>query len=309
MVIRAAVLTLLAALTFAGPAAAQEPPPWLQFQDGATAPQFKFAKAIEEVVYVESEVDSDLDGARDLIRIRISRPREAAARGYKVPVIFEHSPYRGDTGPAINHAVDFDQLPQEEGAGVDARRQAETARGKRSGRVVGPTPDLPGSLDDYFVPRGYAVVLGESIGTFNSEGCPDVGADAETLGTKAVIDWIGGRARGFDANGAPVTADWTTGDVGMVGTSYNGTLPNQVATTGVEGLKTIIPVSAISSWYDYYRANGLVVAPIRRRTASARTATSARTPTCWATTSGARACRRAARAASCTTSCSPSRTA
>jgi X-Pro dipeptidyl-peptidase len=47
----------------------------------------------------------------------------------------------------------------------------------------------------------------------------------------------------------------------MTGVSYNGTLPNQVATTGVEGLKTIIPVSAISSWYDYYRANGLVVAP------------------------------------------------
>jgi X-Pro dipeptidyl-peptidase len=34
-----------------------------------------------------------------------------------------------------------------------------------------------------------------------------------------------------------------------------------VATTGVQGLKTIVPVSAISSWYDYYRANGLVVAP------------------------------------------------
>lgn len=47
----------------------------------------------------------------------------------------------------------------------------------------------------------------------------------------------------------------------MTGVSYNGTLPNQVATTGVKGLKTIVPVSAISSWYDYYRANGLVVAP------------------------------------------------
>ena len=47
----------------------------------------------------------------------------------------------------------------------------------------------------------------------------------------------------------------------MVGVSYNGTLPNQVATTGVEGLETIVPISAISSWYDYYRANGLVVAP------------------------------------------------
>jgi X-Pro dipeptidyl-peptidase len=62
-----------------------------------------------------------------------------------------------------------------------------------------------------------------------------------------------------------VRADWTTGAVGMTGTSYNGTLPNQVATTGVRGLKTIVPVSAISSWYDYYRANGLVVAPHSQR--------------------------------------------
>lgn len=47
----------------------------------------------------------------------------------------------------------------------------------------------------------------------------------------------------------------------MTGASYNGTLPNAVATTEVEGLKTIIPIAAISSWYDYYRANGAVVAP------------------------------------------------
>ena len=114
------------------------------------------------------------------------------------------------------------------------------------------------------MPRGYAVVLGESIGTFNSDGCPDIGGPWETLGTKAVIDWLNGRARGFDEAGNQVRADWTTGAVGMTGVSYNGTLPNQVATTGVEGLKTIIPVSAISSWYDYYRANGLVVAPHSR---------------------------------------------
>lgn len=48
----------------------------------------------------------------------------------------------------------------------------------------------------------------------------------------------------------------------MTGTHLiHGTLPNAVATTGVDGLKTIVPVSAISSWYDYYRANGAVVAP------------------------------------------------
>ena len=76
-----------------------------------------------------------------------------------------------------------------------------------------------------------------------------------------MIDWLIGRARGFDPQGRRTRATWATGAVGMTGVSYDGTLANQVATTGVEGLRTIIPVAAISSWYDYYRANGLVVAP------------------------------------------------
>ena len=29
----------------------------------------------------------------------------------------------------------------------------------------------------------------------------------------------------------------------------------------MKGLKTIVPIAAISSWYDYYRANGGVLAP------------------------------------------------
>src|SRR5699024_8851320 len=56
-------------------------------------------------------------------------------------------------------------------------------------------------------------------------------------------------------------ADWTTGKVGMVGKSYDGTLANGLAATGVEGLETIVPIGAISNWYDYYRANGAVIAP------------------------------------------------
>jgi X-Pro dipeptidyl-peptidase len=257
-----AVLIAMAAtvglLVAAAPAAAgkdPEPPPWLRFENGATAPVFAFANAIEETVFVESAVDSDGDGQRDRIRIRISRPGEADAQGYKVPVVFEHSPYRGDLGPIINHDPDVDELPQES---LGERATASTARARARAKA---RPNLPGSLDDYYVPRGYAVVLGESVGTFNSDGCPDIGARAEALGSKAVIDWLNGRTRGWNEAGEQVRADWTTGDVGMVGVSYNGTLPNQVATTGVDGLKTIIPVSAISSWYDYYRANGLVVAP------------------------------------------------
>jgi X-Pro dipeptidyl-peptidase len=270
-VLTAALLALFAAT--AGPAAAADPtpPPWLIVENGQTQPQFDFAQAIEETVFVETELDSDGDGRRDRVRIQISRPAETETQGYKVPVVFEHSPYRGDFGPAVNHNVDFDVLPQENLFGNRAAR-ARSARAARSKRARASSArararliaraDLPGSsLDNYYVPRGYAVVLGESIGTFNSDGCPTVGDRVETLGTKAVIDWLNGRARGFDAAGNEVEADWTTGAVGMTGVSYNGTLPNQVATTGVEGLETIIPVSAISSWYDYYRANGLVVAP------------------------------------------------
>jgi X-Pro dipeptidyl-peptidase len=260
-----AVLVVLFAL-MAAPAAGQEPspPPWLLVENGQTQPQFDFEAAIEEIVFVETEVDSDGDGRRDRVRIQLSRPLETETQGYKVPVVFEHSPYRGDFGAAANHPVDFDVLPQES---LDRARGARASRARRvrarAARArARARADLPDSeLDNHYVPRGYAVVLGESIGTFNSDGCPTVGDRVETLGTKAVIDWLNGRARGFDAEGSSVAADWTTGAVGMTGASYNGTLPNQVATTGVEGLETIIPVSAISSWYDYYRANGLVVAP------------------------------------------------
>lgn len=258
---RLALLVLTVALPLAvvtpavaapAPSSRPTPPPWLKIENGVSVPQFDLANAVEETLFVQTEVDSDLDGVRDRVRVRLSRPGETETQGIKVPVIFEHSPYRYNTGGGVNHNVDFSVLPQE---GI----QPSAARA--GGTAAAPRPDLPGSLDNYWVPRGYAVVLGESIGTGFSDGCPTVGDMKETLGTKAIIDWINGRAKAYNEAGEPVAADWTTGDVGMTGVSYNGTLPNQVATTGVEGLRTIVPVSAIASWYDYYRANGLVRAP------------------------------------------------
>jgi X-Pro dipeptidyl-peptidase len=258
---RLALLVLTAALPLAvvtpavaapAPSSRPAPPPWLKIENGVSVPQFDLANAVEETLFVQTEVDSDLDGVRDRVRVRLSRPGETETQGIKVPVVFEHSPYRYNTGGGVNHNVDFSVLPQE---GI------QPSAAHAGGTAAAPRADLPGSLDNYWVPRGYAVVLGESIGTGFSDGCPTVGDMKETLGTKAVIDWLNGRAKAYNAAGEPVAADWTTGDVGMTGVSYNGTLPNQVATTGVEGLRTIVPVSAIASWYDYYRANGLVRAP------------------------------------------------
>lgn len=108
------------------------------------------------------------------------------------------------------------------------------------------------------MPRGYAVLNVDMLGTTKSEGCPDVGGPADVLGGKAVIDWLNGRATAYHEDGTPAVADWTTGKSAMIGKSYDGTLANAVAATGVKGLETIVPISAISSWYKYQRSNGVV---------------------------------------------------
>ncbi len=111
---------------------------------------------------------------------------------------------------------------------------------------------------DFFVPRGYAVATVALPGTDFSTGCADVGGGKEVLSTKAVIDWANGRAKGFHQDGSVADATlWTNGKSGMIGVSWDGTIANAVASTGVEGLETIVPVAAISSWYDYTRGNGI----------------------------------------------------
>src|SRR5690606_41889936 len=115
----------------------------------------------------------------------------------------------------------------------------------------------------YWVLGGDAVLHSEYQGSGLSPGCASVGGTNERLAPKAVIDWLNGRATGSTspAGDETVEAYWTTGKVGMTGTSYNGILPIAAATTGVEGLEAIIPVAAISEWYQYYRNNGAVRAP------------------------------------------------
>ena len=122
---------------------------------------------------------------------------------------------------------------------------------------------ISNSQVEAWVPRGFAVVHSQSPGTGLSQGCPTVGGINESLAPKAVIDWLNGRARGFTSPDGleEVEASWSTGRVGMTGTSYNGTLPLAAATTGVAGLEAIIPISPNTSYYHYYRSNGLVRSP------------------------------------------------
>ncbi|MDY0393717.1 CocE/NonD family hydrolase [Virgibacillus halophilus] len=196
-----------------------------------TQPVFSYENAIREKVYVETNMDSDMDGKPDKVAVDIIRPRETGNQ-IKVPVIMDASPYYESLGRG---------------------NESELKEWDKDGKPI----KFPLYYDNYFVPRGYAVVLADMIGTSQSDGCPTTGGIEDINSIKAVVDWLNGRAKAKTSDGKEVIADWTNGKVGMIGKSYDGTLANGVAATGVEGLETIVPISAISSWYDYYRYSGI----------------------------------------------------
>ena len=112
---------------------------------------------------------------------------------------------------------------------------------------------------DYFLVRGYAIIEAAGIGTYGSEGFELCGTHLERDSHRAVVEWLtGDRVAYIDkTSNIAVSADWCNGKVAMTGTSYGGTLPFEVATTGVKGLETIIPIAGIASWYDYTNSQGV----------------------------------------------------
>ncbi|HEU6451547.1 MAG TPA: Xaa-Pro dipeptidyl-peptidase [Gemmatimonadaceae bacterium] len=236
-------------------AAQQKAVPVFENGQAQLVPAFQDSTAwIRQELWVETEFDTDGDGKKDRMHVDVTRPRQSDTEGLRVSVIYESSPYfAGTSGPRAN----LWDVRQELGA-------------KPTPRVHQPEipfepvrPRISNDLIDEWVPRGFAVVHSEAPGTGLSQGCPTVGDTPERLAPKAVIDWLNGRARGFTSRtgNEEVKATWSTGKVGMIGTSYNGTLPLAAATTGVEGLEVVIPVSPNTSYYHYYRTNGLVRHP------------------------------------------------
>ncbi|MDF2264438.1 Xaa-Pro dipeptidyl-peptidase [Streptomyces coacervatus] len=220
----AAVAALMAA--FLTPAAAHSAPQ-------ESRPVYSYDHAIREAVWVDTGLDSDGDGKADRVAVDIVRPREPAQQGRKVPVIMDASPYYSCCG-----------------RGNESQKKTYDA----NGNVV----QMPLFYDNYFVPRGYAFVGVDLAGTNRSDGCIDVGGRSDIQSAKAVVDWLNGRAKAYTTRTGTTTAKatWTNGSTGMIGKSWDGTIANGVAATGVKGLKTVVPISAISSWYDYYFAKG-----------------------------------------------------
>ncbi|WP_420883185.1 Xaa-Pro dipeptidyl-peptidase [Zhouia amylolytica] len=209
---------------------------------------------IREDLWVETEFDTDGDGKLDRMHVDVTRPPQTETEGLKLPVVYITSPYFA--GVASNDKKYFWDVKQELGATPKPHEHPEVQR-------RGERPIISSTQIDLWVPRGYVVVHSSSPGTGLSQGSPTVGGDNESLAPKAVIDWLNGRADGYKTpyGDEKVEAYWSTGKVGMTGTSYNGTLPIAAATTGVDGLEAIIPVAPNTSYYHYYRSNGLVRSP------------------------------------------------
>ena len=233
-------------------------------------------------VYVETNYDTDGDGKLDLVKALVQLPRAAAEGKYKAAAIYDARPYiTGCTDNGKARGIDYTKGDQGynlnnlyvQPAAREAQGTANTMDTAKKAKAeewyyLSPYESSPGDpfydyedLDwyDYFLVRGYAAIEVGGLGTRGSEGLETCGADVETDAFKCVIEWLtGDRAAYTDrTSNIAIKADWSNGNVAMTGRSYGGTTDFAVASTGVKGLKTIVPVAGIASWYEYTNSQGI----------------------------------------------------
>ena len=266
------------------------------FVDGVAQPIFPYTSGvptkdgysndksdiIRYSVYVETNYDTDGDGKLDLVKALVQLPRAAAEGKYKAAAIYDARPYiTGCTDNGKARGIDYTKGDQGynlnnlyvQPAAREAQGTANTMDTAKKAKAeewcyLSPYESSPKDpfydyedLDwyDYFLVRGYAAIEVGGLGTLGSEGLETCGADVETDAFKCVIEWLtGDRAAYTDrTSNIAIKADWSNGNVAMTGRSYGGTTDFAVASTGVKGLKTIVPVAGIASWYEYTNSQGI----------------------------------------------------
>ena len=118
------------------------------------------------------------------------------------------------------------------------------------GETSAQTPDVstPGSwlgmgIIQNLLPHGFAFAQVSVTGTGMSNHCMDLMGFAEQEGINAAVEWLG-------------TQEWSSGNVGMIGKSYDGSTPWQAAMYGDEYLKTIVPISGLIGVRELMWKNG-----------------------------------------------------
>ena len=254
--------------------------PVFPFTDGKTGEKYDPATSdiVRYCVYVESDYDMDGDGKRDLVKVFVQVPRSAVEGNYKAATLFEARPYcAGVQEDGYGHMkevaekeyrkfdlADLDhkaapRVPSGSASALDLALKADPSdwyykdKGSTNSMVYENIDSF-----NYYLVRGFAVIVSAGFGALGSDGFNYVGSEYERDAFKSVVEWIhGDRVAYADREGTITTkADWANGNVAMTGRSYAGTMPFAVATTGVEGLKTIVPVAGIADWYSQQNMQG-----------------------------------------------------
>ena len=237
--------------------------------NGKSLATFSSHDVIREVVYVETRVDTDRKGLPDLVKVSIIRPRYDG----QIPAIMTASPYHQGTNDKASdkalykmegnlevkpaHKIELEE-PQLNLVQPHGQAELVSEAEEKLTHI-----NASYTLNDYFLPRGFANLYVSGVGTKDSTGFMTNGDYQQIEAYKNVIDWLNGRCRAFTdhTRQRQIKADWSNGKVATTGLSYLGTMSNGLATTGVDGLEVIIAEAGISSWYNYYRENGLVTSP------------------------------------------------
>ena len=229
---------------------------------------------IRYCVYVETNYDTDDDGKLDLVKALVQIPRAAMEGNYKAATIYEARPYITGCNESMNPGKNlgsesydisklYSQPDKRVPAGTATTADAAAAADSADWYYWNPYEQMYDYEDlnwyDYYLVRGFAVVECGGLGTKGSDGFETCGTDLEIDAFKCVIEWLHGDRVAYTdkTSNVAISADWSSGKVGMTGRSYAGTTQFGLATTGVAGLETIVPVAGIASWYEYTNSQGI----------------------------------------------------
>ncbi|MGQ0536419.1 MAG: CocE/NonD family hydrolase [Methanobacteriota archaeon] len=101
----------------------------------------------------------------------------------------------------------------------------------------------PRQLIGEFLPHGYAVALISLRGYAGSEGCFDLLGDVDQADLDAAVTHL-------------ATQEWSNGNVGTIGLSYEGGAQWALAATGNPHVKTIVPISGFPDVFGVAVRNG-----------------------------------------------------
>ena len=220
---------------------------------------------IRYCVYVETNYDTDDDGKLDLVKALVQIPRAAMEGNYKAATIYEARPYITGCNESMNPGKNlgsesydisklYSQPDKRVPAGTATTAEAAANANSADWYYWNPYEQMYDYEDlnwyDYYLVRGFAVVECGGLGTKGSDGFETCGTDLEIDAFKCVIEWLHGDRVAYTdkTSNVAISADWSSGKVGMTGRSYAGTTQFGLATTGVAG---------IASWYEYTNSQGI----------------------------------------------------